>query len=205
MIEGGGLGAFKPEQIGPSDVQSRNGVIDIAGEGRSRRPSLPRAATSSYFQGPLAHWDCADQRALRHAVPENRLRVYDMRAAIEAAWPTPARCWSCAPASAPAWSRRWPASRAAPIGLIANNPHAPGRRHRRRRRRQGGALHAAVQCAWPADRLADRHAGLHGRARDRGAGPGAPRLPHVRGGGPPARCRSSPWCCARATAWARRP
>ncbi|MEY2953923.1 MAG: hypothetical protein RLZZ401_2010, partial [Pseudomonadota bacterium] len=29
MIEGGGLGTFAPEQIGPSSVQSKNGVIDI--------------------------------------------------------------------------------------------------------------------------------------------------------------------------------
>src|SRR4029079_10301475 len=29
MVEGGGLGVFKPEEIGPSDVQARAGVIDI--------------------------------------------------------------------------------------------------------------------------------------------------------------------------------
>ena len=29
MVEGGGLGAFRPEQIGPSAVQSRAGVIDV--------------------------------------------------------------------------------------------------------------------------------------------------------------------------------
>jgi acetyl-CoA carboxylase carboxyltransferase component len=29
MVEGGGLGVFKPEQIGPSSVQFANGVIDI--------------------------------------------------------------------------------------------------------------------------------------------------------------------------------
>jgi acetyl-CoA carboxylase carboxyltransferase component len=37
----------------------------------------------SYFQGALAEWRCADQRLLRRAVPENRLRVYDVRAVIE--------------------------------------------------------------------------------------------------------------------------
>lgn len=36
-----------------------------------------------YFQGPLADWSCADQRELRHLVPENRLRAYDIRQAIE--------------------------------------------------------------------------------------------------------------------------
>ena len=36
----------------------------------------------SYFQGPVADWQCADQRLLRHAVPEKRTRVYDVRALI---------------------------------------------------------------------------------------------------------------------------
>ncbi|HSV59107.1 MAG TPA: carboxyl transferase domain-containing protein [Variovorax sp.] len=82
MIEGGGLGTFRPEQIGPSDVQSRNGVIDIVVKDEAEAVDAARRYLS-YFQGPLAHWDCADQRALRHAVPENRLRVYDMRAAMK--------------------------------------------------------------------------------------------------------------------------
>jgi acetyl-CoA carboxylase carboxyltransferase component len=29
MVEGGGLGVFRPEEIGPIDVQQRNGVIDV--------------------------------------------------------------------------------------------------------------------------------------------------------------------------------
>ena len=32
MIEGGGLGIFRPEEIGPLDVQMRNGVVDVAVE-----------------------------------------------------------------------------------------------------------------------------------------------------------------------------
>jgi acetyl-CoA carboxylase carboxyltransferase component len=37
----------------------------------------------SYFQGPVTDWDCADQRRLRAAVPENRKQVYDVRGVIE--------------------------------------------------------------------------------------------------------------------------
>ena len=37
----------------------------------------------SYFQGPIDDWTCADQRTLRHLVPENRVRVYDVRRIIE--------------------------------------------------------------------------------------------------------------------------
>ncbi len=81
MIEGGGLGTFAPEQIGPSGVQSRNGVIDILVEDEAAAVAAARQYLS-YFQGPTAGWQCADPRELRHAVPENRLRVYDVRAAM---------------------------------------------------------------------------------------------------------------------------
>jgi len=37
----------------------------------------------SYFQGSLDRFECADQRLLRQAIPENRLRVYDIRQLIE--------------------------------------------------------------------------------------------------------------------------
>jgi acetyl-CoA carboxylase carboxyltransferase component len=37
----------------------------------------------SYFQGPVADWECADQRLLRQLIPENRLRVYDIRSVID--------------------------------------------------------------------------------------------------------------------------
>jgi acetyl/propionyl-CoA carboxylase alpha subunit/acetyl-CoA carboxylase carboxyltransferase component len=81
MIEGGGLGAFRPEEIGPSDVQSRNGVIDllVADEAQAVRETRRYL---SYFQGALDRWECADQRLLRHAVPENRLRVYDVHTVL---------------------------------------------------------------------------------------------------------------------------
>jgi acetyl/propionyl-CoA carboxylase alpha subunit len=82
MIEGGGLGRFRPEEIGPSHVQWGNGVIDILVKDEAQAVAAARRYLS-YFQGPLARWECADQRLLRHAVPENRLRVYDMREAIQ--------------------------------------------------------------------------------------------------------------------------
>ncbi len=78
MIEGGGLGVFPPEAIGPSAVQSANGVIDILVEDERAAVAAARRYLA-YFQGPVAGWDCADQRLLRHAIPENRLRAYDVR------------------------------------------------------------------------------------------------------------------------------
>jgi acetyl/propionyl-CoA carboxylase alpha subunit/acetyl-CoA carboxylase carboxyltransferase component len=81
MIEGGGLGVFKPEQIGPSAHQWKNGVIDILADDEAHATRLAKRALS-YFQGALTGWSAPDQRRLRGAIPENRLRVYDVRALI---------------------------------------------------------------------------------------------------------------------------
>ncbi len=78
MIEGGGLGSFRPEDIGPSPVQHRNGVIDVLVDDEAQAVAAARRYLS-YFQGRLNSWEAADPRRLRHAVPENRLRVYDVR------------------------------------------------------------------------------------------------------------------------------
>src|SRR5271168_3914816 len=82
MIEGGGLGIFRPEEIGPVDVQQPNGVIDILAEDEADAVRITKKYLS-YFQGTLAAWTCADQRLLRRAIPENRVRVYDIRQLIE--------------------------------------------------------------------------------------------------------------------------
>jgi acetyl-CoA carboxylase carboxyltransferase component len=82
MIQGGGLGTFAPEEIGPADVQTRNGVIDL----RVRDEAEAVAAAKrylSYFQGEVAPGACADQTALREALPENRRRAYKIRPIIE--------------------------------------------------------------------------------------------------------------------------
>ena len=81
MIEGGGLGVFKPEQIGPSRVQHANGVIDVLVENEAEAVQAARQYLS-YFQGRTTEWSAPDQRALRNVVPENRVRVYDTRAAM---------------------------------------------------------------------------------------------------------------------------
>ena len=82
MIEGGNLGVFHPTEVGPMDVQVPNGVVDIAVEDEAEATRVAKQYLS-YFQGPLTEWDCADQRTLRRIVPENRLRIYDMREVIE--------------------------------------------------------------------------------------------------------------------------
>jgi acetyl-CoA carboxylase carboxyltransferase component/biotin carboxyl carrier protein len=81
MIEGGGLGVYHPDEIGPIDVQTKNGVVDVAVEDEAEATRVAKQVLS-YFQGSIKEWTCADQRLLRHAVPENRLRVFDVREII---------------------------------------------------------------------------------------------------------------------------
>jgi len=82
MIEGGGLGIFRPEEVGPVDVQVPNGVIDVPVENEAEAVQIARKYLS-YFQGSIDNWNCVDQRLLRGIIPENRLRIYDVRKVIE--------------------------------------------------------------------------------------------------------------------------
>lgn len=120
MIEGGGLGIYRPEEIGPIDVQAANGVVDI----RVRDEAEACAAAKkylSYFQGADKEWIAPDQRLLRRAIPENRLRVYEMREVIDLL---------CDEGSVLELRKEWGTGmitslvriEGRPYGLIANNP-----------------------------------------------------------------------------------
>ena len=74
MIEGGGLGIYTPEEVGPMSFQVPNGVVDIAVKDEEEAVEAAKKYLS-YFQGPIASWEAHDQRPLRHVVPENRLRL----------------------------------------------------------------------------------------------------------------------------------
>lgn len=83
MIEGGGLGSFRPEDIGPIDVQRRNGVVHVVADDEAHAVSIAKKYLS-YFQGALDGWKAPDERLARQVVPEDRLRAYDARSAIGA-------------------------------------------------------------------------------------------------------------------------
>ncbi len=87
MIEGGGLGTYDPSEIGPSDIQKTNGVVDICVQDELEAVQVAKKYLS-YFQGEISDWDAQDQRILRHLVPENRLRSYDIRKVIEVLFDT---------------------------------------------------------------------------------------------------------------------
>lgn len=83
MIEGGGLGVYAPEEIGPIEVQSANGVVDVRVKDEEEACAVAKKYIS-YFQGPVAEWTAPDARLLRRAIPENRLRSHEVRNVISA-------------------------------------------------------------------------------------------------------------------------
>ncbi len=82
LIEGGGLGVFRPTEIGPIDVQEKNGTVDIVAENEAEATGIAKKLLG-LFQGPLEDWSCPDQNSLRDVVPANRRRAYPIRKAIE--------------------------------------------------------------------------------------------------------------------------
>jgi acetyl/propionyl-CoA carboxylase alpha subunit/acetyl-CoA carboxylase carboxyltransferase component len=124
MIEGGGLGIFKPEEIGPVEVQEPNGVIDILAEDEAHAVRIAKQYLS-YFQGTVAEWSCADQRLLRQAIPENRLRVYDIRQLIETLADT-GSALELRPKFGTTMIAALIRIEGRPMGLIANNPKVLG-------------------------------------------------------------------------------
>ena len=83
MIEGGGLGRFAPEDIGPAHEQYALGVLDVLTNSEAEATRVARQLIG-VFQGAVPAGPAPDPRTLRRAVPEDRLRVYDMRALIAA-------------------------------------------------------------------------------------------------------------------------
>lgn len=82
MVEGGGLGRFRPEDIGPASVQNANGVIDVLVDDEAQAVSVARRYLS-FFQGRVRDWISPEPSVLRDVVPQNRLRVYDSRLAMD--------------------------------------------------------------------------------------------------------------------------
>ncbi|MFC1885478.1 carboxyl transferase domain-containing protein [Thermodesulfobacteriota bacterium] len=81
MVESGGLGVYTPEELGPMSFQVPNGVVDILVKDEEEAVEIAKKYLS-YFQGPIDSWKTPDQRRLRHIIPENRVRLYDMREVI---------------------------------------------------------------------------------------------------------------------------
>ncbi len=120
MIEGGGLGTYRPEEVGPVEIQLGNGVIDVVAVDDADAVRLAQQYLG-YFQGPVDDWECADQRLLRSCVPEERLRVYDMRQLIVSLADT-GSVLELRAGFAPGIITALVRIEGRPMGVVANNP-----------------------------------------------------------------------------------
>lgn len=120
MVEGGGLGVFKPEQIGPASVQHANGVIDVLVENEAKAVQAAQHYLS-FFQGKVQAFDAPDPLALRDVVPENRLRAYDTRAVMAGLVDTDSLLYLRTGFGA-GMHTALARMEGRPIGLLANNP-----------------------------------------------------------------------------------
>jgi acetyl-CoA carboxylase carboxyltransferase component len=82
MIAGGGLGEVDPDEVGPSKVQARNGVIDLLVRDEAEAVAITKKLLA-YFQAPAAGFEALDQTRLRELVPERERRAYKVRPIIE--------------------------------------------------------------------------------------------------------------------------
>jgi acetyl-CoA carboxylase carboxyltransferase component len=82
MIEGGGLGVYAPEEVGPIDVQHANGVVDLRAADDAQAVALAKRYLS-YFRGPTQPGAVPDQELLRDLIPEQRKRVYEARQVVQ--------------------------------------------------------------------------------------------------------------------------
>ena len=120
MIEGGGLGVVDPDQVGPLSVQVPNGVVDIPVRDDAEAVATAKRVLS-YFQGPLPHWECADQRLLRTLVPEDRKRAYRVRPVIDTLCDA-GSVTELREAYAPGMVTALARLEGRPIGVVANDP-----------------------------------------------------------------------------------
>ena len=119
MIEGGGLGVFQAEEVGPIEVQTANGVVDIEVADDTEAVAAARKYIS-YFQGTTPKWEAADQFRLRDLIPENNKRAYNARNVIKALADTDSFL-ELRPKFGPGMITGFIRIEGKPFGLIANN------------------------------------------------------------------------------------
>jgi acetyl-CoA carboxylase carboxyltransferase component len=82
MIAGGGLGEVDPDEVGPIEMQAKNGVVDVVVADEAEALAATKRLLA-HFQGALSEWSAPDQKPLRNAIPERERRAYDVQPIVE--------------------------------------------------------------------------------------------------------------------------
>ena len=121
MIEGGGLGVFAPQEIGPLSVQQANGVVDLVAKDDAQAVELAKKYLS-YFQGSTHNFAIHDQDQLRTVIPINRVKAYDVRKVIELMFDVDS-VLELRSGFGLGMITALARVQGKPVGVIANNPH----------------------------------------------------------------------------------
>ena len=121
MIEGGGLGVFAPQEIGPLSVQQVNGVVDLVARDDAHAVELVKKYLA-YFQGSTRDFTVHDQDPLRTAIPINRVKTYDVRNVIELMFDVDS-VLELRSGFGLGMITALARVQGKPVGVIANNPH----------------------------------------------------------------------------------
>ena len=125
MIEGGGLGVFRPEDVGPMDVQVPNGVWILRSRMRLRRWSWPssicRISRARLPTGSAPTSVCCAASCPKTVCGCTKSGMSSTR------WLTPTRCWKSGVTSAWAWSPPLPVSKGVQSALSPTIPSIWGR------------------------------------------------------------------------------
>jgi acetyl-CoA carboxylase carboxyltransferase component len=130
MIEGGGLGVVRPDDVGPLDVQVANGVVDVAVADEAEAVQVAKRFLSYFAPSPPkpgpgpevgAGWTCADQTELRALVPENRRQAYDVHTVVDALADT-GSVLELRPHFGRGMVTALVRIEGRPLGIVANNP-----------------------------------------------------------------------------------
>ena len=178
MIEGGGLGVYPPEAIGPIDVQRHNGVVSLVARDEAHAVALAKQYLS-YFQGSLGDWEAPDPRLARHVVPQNRLRAYDVHRAIESIVDV-GSVLELRPDYGVGIVTALVRVEGVAYGLIANSSHHLGGAIDAEAADKAGDFLGTVRVVPVAGDLAVRHPRVHGRAGRGKRGRRPPIRPDVR-------------------------
>ena len=81
MIEGGGLGRVDPDDVGPIEMQTRNGVVDVAVDDEAEAVAVTKRLLG-FFRGGATPGRAPAQEPLRELVPERRRRAFDSRPVV---------------------------------------------------------------------------------------------------------------------------
>ncbi len=120
MIEGGGLGVFRPDEVGPAPMHAATGGVDLLLPDDVAAVAAARRALG-FFQGGISDWSAPEQRLLRHVIPPSRVRAYDVREVLGQLFDD-GSLLELKAGFAPALVTGFARLEGQPVGVLANNP-----------------------------------------------------------------------------------